>query len=123
VHVAETAAQSEQRHLDSPSSQQATHGLSFQVKLSVVRNSPGLVPCWLHPQDSSYGDHEQSAEHQFGYKEKPKRELIIENSPVSPAFESSTLYLVTGSEFSTYKAVINDLYQSSVFLQCQATLC
>lgn len=56
-------------------------------------------------------------------QKKQKSVEIIENFPVLPTFESSTLCLVTGSEFNKYEAVINDLSQSPVFLQCQATFC
>lgn len=110
VHRAEIAAQSERGHLDPPPSRWSVCGLSFQVKPSVMRNSlgPHMLSTTLV---ASAGQHIRwpwavcrTSIQLHGKTRKWRNNRLF--FPVSLAFESRTLCSVTGSELSTYKAVI-----------------
>lgn len=65
---------------------------------------------------------EQSAEHHSIILWGKNGDEIVENFLASPVFENSILCPVIESEFNKYKAVINYLSQSPVFLLHKATL-
>lgn len=54
---------------------------------------------------------------------RKESEEIIESSQISPAFQNFLPCSVTGSEFNKYGVIMNDLFNSPVFLQCQAAFC
>lgn len=78
------------------------------------------TPCWVHLQHRTYGDHWEICRTLFQLSGEKKGDEIVENFPASPVFENSLLCPATESEFNKYKAVINYLSQSPVFLQHKA---
>lgn len=121
---AELAAQSEHRNLDSPPCHWAAQGLCLWVKTSVIRNSPDpytlntlLVASAAQNIWWPLRNLQNTVPSTWG----KKGDEIVENFPASPVFENSVLCPVTESEFNKYKAVINYLSQSPLFLQHKTT--
>lgn len=95
---------------------------SLQVKSSMMRSSHGTKMldtlgciCWTTRVVATRNLQNIT----LATKQKESEE-IIESSQISQDFLPCS---VTGSEFNKYGVIMNDLFNSLVFLQCQAAFC